>query len=123
MVIDKNQILEAISLMSVKDITDLVTAMEEKFNVSSQHLSTVINNKEQAEKKEEKTEFDVIIKNIGTNKIALIKAVRSITGLGLKEAKDLVESAPVVVKEKISKENANSLLESLKATGAEIEIK
>lgn len=123
MVIDKNQILEAISAMSVKDITELVTAMEKKFNVSSQHLSTVMNNKEQAEKNEEKTEFDVIIKSIGTNKIAVIKAVRTITGLGLKEAKDLVESAPVVLKEKISKENANSLLENLKTTGAEIEIK
>lgn len=123
MLIDKNQILEAISSMSVKDITELVAAMEEKFNVSSKDISASLNNKDQNKVVEEKTEFDVIIKSIGTNKIAVIKAVRSITGLGLKEAKDLVESAPVVIKEKVSKENANSLLDSLKTTGAEIEIK
>lgn len=124
MIINKDQILEAIASMSVKDITELVSAMEKKFNVSANNFSmNSVGENKQAENKEEKTEYNVIIKKIGVNKIAVIKAVRTATGLGLKEAKDLVESAPVVIKENISKENANSLSEVLKSVGAEVEIK
>lgn len=124
MLITKNQILEAISSMSVKEITELVNSMEQKFNVSINNLSHSASVTQQKDQKiEEKTEFNVILKNIGSNKIAVIKAVRSATGLGLKEAKDLVESAPVVIKEKISKENSSSLEEILKKAGAEVEIK
>lgn len=120
----KNQILEAIAAMSVKDITDLVSDMEKKFNVSSNNLavSSVITN-QQPEIIEEKNEFTVVLKTIGANKIAVIKAVRSTTGLGLKEAKDLVESAPVSIKESINKENAESLASLLKNAGAEVELK
>lgn len=120
----KNQILEAIAAMSVKDITELVSDMEKKFNVSSNNLavSSVITN-QQPEIIEEKNEFTVVLKTIGANKIAVIKAVRSTTGLGLKEAKDLVESAPVSIKESINKENAESLASLLKNAGAEVELK
>lgn len=120
----KNQILEAIAAMSVKDITELVSDMEKKFNVSSNNLavSSVITN-QQPEIIEEKNEFTVVLKTIGANKIAVIKAVRSTTGLGLKEAKDLVESAPVSIKESINKENAESLAALLKNAGAEVELK
>lgn len=125
MLISKNQILEAIESMSVKEITELVSEMEKKFNVSINNLSLSSNATEQPDKKakEEKTEFNVLLKSIGNSKIAVIKAVRTITGLGLKEAKDLVESSPVVIKENISKENAQSLEETLKKAGAEVEIK
>lgn len=125
MLISKNQILEAIESMSVKEITELVSEMEKKFNVSINNLSLSSNAIKQPDQqaKEEKTEFNVFLKNIGNSKIAVIKAVRTITGLGLKEAKDLVESSPVVIKENISKENAQSLEETLKKAGAEVEIK
>lgn len=125
MLISKNQILEAIESMSVKEITELVSDMEKKFNVSMNQLSLSSNTTKQPDQqaKEEKTEFNVLLKNIGNSKIAVIKAVRTITGLGLKEAKDLVESSPVVIKENISKENAQSLEEILKKAGAEVEIK
>lgn len=125
MLITKNQILEAIASMSVKDITELVSAMEKKFNVSSSNniatSSIVLNQKNEVI--EEKTEFNVVLKSIGTNKVSVIKAVRSATGLGLKEAKDLVESAPVNIKENINKENAELLASLLKNTGADVEIK
>lgn len=123
MLITKNQILEAISEMSVKDITELVSDMEKKFNVSVNNLVTSTIQNKPTEIIEEKSEFNVVLKSIGSNKIAIIKAVRSATGLGLKEAKDLVESAPVSIKEKINKENADSLASILKDAGAEVEIK
>jgi large subunit ribosomal protein L7/L12 len=122
MSITKEQILEAISEMSVMNVVDLITAMEEKFGVSA---SMPINNSNHHEKdtNEEKTEFDIFLKVIGPNKVSVIKTVRSATGLGLKEAKDLVESAPTVLKENISKEDAESLKKTLEDVGAEIEIK
>jgi len=122
MSITKEQILEAISEMSVMNVVDLITAMEEKFGVSA---SMPINNSNNHEKdaNEEKTEFDIFLKVIGPNKVSVIKTVRSATGLGLKEAKDLVESAPTVLKENISKEDAESLKKTLEDVGAEIEIK
>ncbi|AEO07868.1 50S ribosomal protein L7/L12 [Buchnera aphidicola] len=122
MSITKEQILEAVSKMSVMNVVDLITAMEEKFGVSAS-MSLNSNNNHEKESNEEKTEFDVFLKSIGPNKVPVIKTVRSATGLGLKEAKDLVESAPIVLKENISKEDAESLKKQLEDVGAEIEIK
>ncbi len=92
MSITKDQIIEAVSAMSVMDVVELISAMEEKFGVSAAAAVAVAAGPVEAA--EEKTEFDVILKGIGANKVAVIKAVRGATGLGLKEAKDLVESAP-----------------------------
>lgn len=122
MAMTKEKIIEAISEMSVMDIVDLVSIMEKKFGVSSIPISSSGNN-ETIEKKEEKTEFDVLLKSIGKNKIAVIKVVRSTLGLGLKESKDLVESSPVVLKEKMNKKDAELLKDNLEKTGAVIEIK
>ena len=122
MEITKEQIIETISKMSVMEIIDLISIMEKKFGVSSIAMPQQNTNQKQ-EKVEEKTEFDVILKTIGKNKIPVIKAVRSATGLGLKESKDLVESAPVTLKEKISKTDAETLKNSLEKVGATIEIK
>lgn len=122
MSITKEQILEAISEMSVKNVIELISDMEKKFGVSAE---SSINSLSSSITKpvEEKTEFDVILKSIGGNKVSVIKAVRSSTGLGLKEAKDLVESAPTVIKERITKIEAESLKKILDETGAEVEIK
>ncbi|CAL4326105.1 50S ribosomal protein L7/L12 [Buchnera aphidicola] len=122
MSITKEQILNAISEMSVINVVDLISAMEEKFGVSA-NMSMNSNNNHEKDLHEEKTEFDVFLKVIGPNKVSVIKTVRSATGLGLKEAKDLVESAPTVLKENISKEDAESLKKTLEDVGAEIEIK
>ncbi|QCI27040.1 50S ribosomal protein L7/L12 [Buchnera aphidicola] len=122
MAITKEQIIEAISTMSVMEIVDLVSSMEKKFGVSSiPNISQ--NNNQQTEKKEEKTEFNILLKSFGKNKIAVIKAVRSTMSLGLKESKDLVESAPTTLKEKISKKDAESFKNILEKAGAIIEIK
>ncbi|XBC39272.1 MAG: 50S ribosomal protein L7/L12 [Buchnera aphidicola (Nurudea shiraii)] len=122
MSITKEQILEAISEMPVKNVIDLISDMEKKFGIS---IETLTNSKSPttSEPSEEKTEFDVILKSIGGNKVSVIKAVRSATGLGLKEAKDLVESAPTTIKEHITKTEAESLKKILDETGAESEIK
>ncbi|QJC34967.1 50S ribosomal protein L7/L12 [Enterobacteriaceae endosymbiont of Donacia piscatrix] len=122
MAITKEQIIEAIESMSIMDIMDLISSMEKKFGVSSVITSTQ-NDNQQEEKKEEQTEFSIYLKNIGNNKISVIKTVRNIMNLGLKEAKDLVESAPIVLKESISKQEALDLESKLKISGAEIEIK
>ena len=121
MSITKDQILEAVAAMSVMDVVELVSAMEEKFGVSAAAAVAVAAGP--AEAAEEKTEFDVILKGIGANKVAVIKAVRAATGLGLKEAKDLVESAPAALKEGISKDDAESLKKALEEAGAEVEVK
>ena len=118
MSITKDQIIEAVSAMSVMDVVELISAMEEKFGVSA--AAAVAGPVEAAE---EKTEFDVILKAAGANKVAVIKAVRGATGLGLKEAKDLVESAPAALKEGISKDDAEALKKSLEEAGAEVEVK
>ncbi|QJC28722.1 50S ribosomal protein L7/L12 [Enterobacteriaceae endosymbiont of Plateumaris consimilis] len=123
MSITKEQIIEAVSTMSIMDIMDLISDMEKKFGVSASTIMTKAVNDTKIEEVEEKTEFNLYLKSIGKNKIAVIKAVRSCMGLGLKESKDLVESAPVILKEAISKEEALSLEKTLKITGAEIEIK
>ncbi|QCI21936.1 50S ribosomal protein L7/L12 [Buchnera aphidicola] len=122
MSITKEQILQAVSEMSVMNVVELISAMEEKFGVSA-NMSMGSNNNQEKETREEKTEFDIFLKAIGPNKVSVIKTVRSATGLGLKEAKDLVESAPTVLKENISKEDAESLKKTLEDVGAEIEIK
>lgn len=121
MSITKDQIIEAVSAMSVMDVVGLISAMEEKFGVSAAAAVAVAAGP--AEAAEEKTEFDVILKGIGANKVAVIKAVRGATGLGLKEAKDLVESAPAALKEGVSKDDAEALKKSLEEAGAEVEVK
>lgn len=121
MSITKEQILEAVAAMSVMDVMELVSAMEEKFGVSAAAAIAVAT--APAEVVEEKTEFDVVLSAIGSNKVAVIKAVRSATGLGLKEAKDLVESAPTVLKESISKDVADALKKTLEEAGASVEVK
>ena len=120
MSITKDQIIEAVSAMSVMDVVELISAMEEKFGVSAAAAVAVAAGP--AEAVEEKTEFDVVLKSAGANKVAVIKAVRSATGLGLKEAKDLVE-ATGVIKEGISKDDAAALEAALKEAGAEVEVK
>ncbi|MCQ3299970.1 50S ribosomal protein L7/L12 [Salmonella enterica subsp. enterica serovar Indiana] len=118
MSITKDQIIEAVSAMSVMDVVELISAMEEKFGVSAAAAVAVAAGP--AEAAEEKTEFDVILKAAGANKVAVIKAVRGATGLGLKEAKDLVESAPAALKEG---DDAEALKKSLEEAGAEVEVK
>ncbi|HED3666913.1 TPA: 50S ribosomal protein L7/L12 [Citrobacter freundii] len=122
MSITKDQIIEAVSAMSVMDVVELISAMEEKFGVSAAAAAVAVA-AGPAEAAEEKTEFDVILKAAGANKVAVIKAVRGATGLGLKEAKDLVESAPAALKEGISKDDAEALKKSLEEAGAEVEVK
>ncbi|MDX7573988.1 50S ribosomal protein L7/L12 [Serratia marcescens] len=122
MSITKDQILEAVAAMSVMDVVELVSAMEEKFGVSAAAAAVAVA-AGPAEAAEEKTEFDVILKAAGANKVAVIKAVRGATGLGLKEAKDLVESAPAALKEGVSKDDAEALKKSLEEAGAEVEVK
>ena len=121
MSITKDQILEAFAAMSVMEVVELIEAMEEKFGVSA--AAAVVAGPAAAAEVEEKTEFDVVLADAGANKVAAIKAVRGATGLGLKEAKDLVESAPAVVKEAVSKDEAEALKKSLEEAGAKVELK
>jgi large subunit ribosomal protein L7/L12 len=119
------KILEMIESMSVLEMSELVKAMEDKFGVSAAAPVAVaaVGGGGAAEVAEEKTEFDVVLAAAGDKKIQVIKEVRSITGLGLKEAKDLVEGAPKAVKEAVSKEDAEKMKEQLEAVGATVEIK
>jgi large subunit ribosomal protein L7/L12 len=119
------KILEMIEGMSVLEMSELVKAMEDKFGVSAAAPVAVaaVGGGGAAEVAEEKTEFDVVLAAAGDKKIQVIKEVRSITGLGLKEAKDLVEGAPKAVKEGVSKEDAEKMKEQLEAVGATVEIK
>ena len=121
MSITKDQIIEAVAAMSVMDVVELISAMEEKFGVSAAAAVAVAAGPVEAA--EEKTEFDVILKAAGANKVAVIKAVCGATGLGLKEAKDLVEGAPKTVKEAVSKEDAAKMKEQLEKAGAKVEVK
>lgn len=122
MSITKDQIIEAVAAMSVMDVVELISAMEEKFGVSAAAAAVAVA-AGPVEAAEEKTEFDVILKAAGANKVAVIKAVRGATGLGLKEAKDLVESAPATLKEGVSKDDAEALKKALEEAGAEVEVK
>ena len=122
--ITREQILEAISEMSVMDVVKLVEEMEEKFGVSAAAAVAVAAPAAGGEAAAaEQTEFDVMLKGAGSNKIATIKAIRAITALGLKEAKEMVESAPVAVKEGISKDDAEDIKKQLEEAGAEVEVK
>ena len=125
MAVSKDDILETISNMSVMDIVDLISAMEEKFGVSAAAAVAVAAPAAggEAAAAEEKTEFDVVLTGAGANKVAAIKAVRTITGLGLKEAKDAVEGAPTVVKEGASKAEAEEVKKQLEEAGASVELK
>lgn len=122
MSITKEQILDAVAEMSVMDVVELISMMEEKFSVSATAVAAVVAD-EPVEAGEEKTEFDIVLSAIGGNKVAIIKAVRSITGLGLKEAKDLVESAPSLLKEGVSKDEVDALKRILEEAGGSVEIK
>ena len=125
MAMNKEDILEAISNMTVLEIVDLISAMEEKFGVSAAAATVAVaaGPAAAAAAVEEKTEFDVVMAGFGENKVGVIKAVREITGLGLKEAKDMVESAPVTVKEGIAKADAEAMKAKLEEAGAKVEIK
>lgn len=124
MAVKKNEILDAIASMSVMDVVELIEAMEERFNVSAAAASVAVAAPAaQASAAEEKTEFNVIMSSFGSNKVAVIKAVRTITGLGLKEAKDLVEGAPSTIKEGVSKDEAADIKKQLEEAGAAVDIK
>ncbi|OGT59459.1 MAG: 50S ribosomal protein L7/L12 [Gammaproteobacteria bacterium RIFCSPHIGHO2_12_FULL_43_28] len=123
MAVSKEDILEAISNMSVMDIVELTKSMEDKFGVSAASMVAAAPAAGPAAVVEEKTEFNVILAKVGENKINVIKAVREITALGLKEAKDLVEGAPKAVKEGIDKAQANEIKKKLEDAGATVEIK
>ena len=117
------QILEAIEQMKVTELNELVKAAEEKFGVSASAPVMVAGAAGGADAAEEKTEFDVILANAGASKVGVIKAVREVTGLGLKDAKDLVDNAPKALKEGASKEEAEQIKEKLEAAGASVELK
>ncbi|MCU7919958.1 MAG: 50S ribosomal protein L7/L12 [Candidatus Thiodiazotropha sp. (ex Dulcina madagascariensis)] len=126
MAVSKEEILDAIAEMSVMDVVALIEAMEEKFGVTAAAAVAAApaaagGGAEAAA--EEQTEFDVVLAEIGANKISVIKAVRAITGLGLKEAKDAVESAPSALKEGVSKDEAEEAKKQLEEAGAKVEIK
>lgn len=125
MAVSKDEILETIANMTVMEVVELVEAMEEKFNVSAAAAAVAVAAPagDAGAAEEEKTEFDVVMSSFGDNKVGVIKAVRAITGLGLKEAKDLVEGAPSTVKEGVSKDEAADLKKQLEEAGASIEVK
>ncbi|MEN9912252.1 MAG: hypothetical protein RI956_696 [Pseudomonadota bacterium] len=122
MAFNKDDFLVALDSMSVMDLNDLVKAIEEKFGVSAAAMSAPAA-AAGAAVVEEKTEFDVILTGVGANKVGVIKAVRELTGLGLKEAKDLVDAAPKAVKEAVSKVDADAAAKKLVEAGATAEIK
>ncbi len=126
MAMTKEDVLNAIAEMSVMDVVELVSMMEEKFGVSAAAPVAVAaagGAGEAAAAAEEKTEFDVVLTGFGENKVAVIKAVRGATGLGLKEAKDLVEGVPAPLKEGIGKDEAEALKKELEEAGATVELK
>ncbi len=124
MAVAKEDILETISKMTVMEIVDLISAMEEKFGVSAAAaVAAAPAAGAAAAPAEEKTEFTVALKAVGEKKVEVIKVVRTITGLGLKEAKDLVEGAPQNIKEGVSKDDAAKFKKDLEAAGATVEVK
>ena len=124
MAVSKDDILEAISNMTVVEIVDLVEAMEEKFNVSAAApVAAAAAPADGGGAAAEKDEFDVVMTSFGDNKVSVIKAVRAITGLGLKEAKGLVESAPAPIKEGATKDEAAEVQKQLEEAGASVELK
>ncbi len=125
MAVSKDDILEAISNMSVMEVVELISDMEEKFGVSAAAAvaAAPAAGGDAGAAAEEQTEFDVVMTNFGDNKISAIKAVRALTGLGLKEAKEMVEGAPVTVKEGASKDEAEEVKKKLEEAGASVELK
>jgi len=126
MAASQEEILETISSMSVMEVVDLISAMEEKFGVSAAAAvaaAPAAAGADAGAAAEEKTEFDVVMTSFGSNKVAVIKAVRSITGLGLKEAKELVEGAPSSIKEGAPKDEAEDIKKQLEEAGAAVEVK
>jgi len=126
MAISQEEMLEAISNMTVMEIVDLISAMEEKFGVTAAAAAVAAApaaGGDAGAAAEEKTEFDVVMTAAGDNKIKVIKAVRGITGLGLKEAKEMVEGAPVTVKEAAAKDEAEDIKGQLEEVGAQVELK
>ena len=115
--------IEEVKTLTVLELAELVHALEEEFGVSAAAAAVAAPAAGAAAAEEEKTEFDVVLKSAGANKIAVIKVVRAVTGLGLKEAKELVDGAPKNLKEGISKDDAEKLAAELKEAGAEVEIK
>lgn len=126
MAVSKEDILETISEMSVMEVVDLISAMEEKFGVSAAAAvaaAPVAGGDTGGAEAVEKTEFDVVMSSFGGNKVAVIKVVRAVTGLGLKEAKDMVEGAPSTVKEAAAKDEAEDIKKQLEEAGAAVELK
>ncbi len=126
MALSNEDILNAIAEMSVMDLVELVSAIEEKFGVSAAApvaVAAVAGGGDAGGAAEEKTEFDVILESFGDNKVAVIKAVRGVTGLGLKEAKEMVEGAPKAVKEGAAKEEAEKIQKDLEEAGAKVSLK
>ncbi len=119
------QILDLVKGLTILELADLVKALEEEFGVSAAPVAAAapVAGGAAAPAAEEKTEFDVVLKSAGANKLAVIKVAREITGLGLKDAKDLVEAAPKTIKEGVAKDEAEKIAEQLKAAGAEVEVK
>ena len=125
MALSKEEILDAISAMSVMDVVDLVSAMEEKFGVSAATVAAApvaVAGAAEAAAESEKDEFNVVLTGIGDNKVAVIKAVRAVTDLGLKEAKELVESAPGAVREGVATKEAEEIKGKLEEAGAAVEL-
>ncbi len=123
MAVTKDDILEAVGNMSVMDLNDLVKAFEEKFGVSAAAMAVAAPGAGGAAAAAEQTEFTVVLAETGANKVSVIKAVREITGLGLKEAKDLVDGAPKPVKEGVDKASAEDAKKKLEEAGAKVELK
>ena len=127
MAVSTEEILETISNMSVMEVVDLISAMEEKFGVSAAAAAVAVapaaGGDAGGAAAEEKDEFDVVLASVGDNKVAVIKAVRAITGQGLKDAKDTVESAPATLKEAASKDEAEDIKKQLEEAGASVELK
>ena len=125
MAASQEDILESISNMSVMEVVDLISAMEEKFGVSAAAAvaAAPAAGGDAGGAVEEQTEFDVVMSSFGSNKVSVIKAVRGITGLGLKEAKEMVEGAPVTVKEAASKDESEEIKKTLEEAGASVEVK
>ncbi len=126
MAVSQDEILETISNMSVKEVVDLISAMEEKFGVSAAAAvaaAPAAAAEAGGEAAAEKDEFDVVLAGIGDNKVAVIKAVRAITGQGLKDAKDTVEGAPATIKEGATKDEAEEIKKQLEEAGASVELK
>lgn len=120
----KEDVLQAIAQMSVMDVVDLIKMMEDKFGVSAAAATVAVSAAPgAAAAAEEKTEFNVVMTNFGANKVNVIKAVREVTGLGLKEAKDLVEAVPAHVKDGVPKADAETIKKKLEEAGATVEVK